>query len=109
MSTWDVGLFSCFSEPKICLVTWCCAPCQLAHQKAVVEGKECSVVDAILADCFFICFATMIRGKVREKYGIPGGCCGDCCTIYFCALCALVQQHNQLIAKGDKPAGCFMD
>ena len=36
------------------------------------------------------------RGNVRAAYAIPGDCCNDCCTVCFCASCALVQEAQQL-------------
>jgi hypothetical protein len=40
----------------------------------------------------------MTRGKVRVQKGIPGGTVGDCLTVWCCALCALVQEANEVDA-----------
>ncbi|KAH3721550.1 hypothetical protein DPMN_064479 [Dreissena polymorpha] len=37
-----------------------------------------------------------IRGKVRETKGIDGSFGGDCLMAWFCGLCALVQEANEL-------------
>lgn len=106
---WDVNLFECFADIKLCLVSWLCGVCQIAHQKAVVEGHECNMVDLLLSYCFPICCAVKVRGDIRAKYGIDGSLISDILTVWCCPLCAIVQQHRQLILKGDKPAGCLMD
>jgi Cys-rich protein (TIGR01571 family) len=56
-----------------------------------------------------ICTFFIVRQKIRTKYGIAGGFCGDCMSICFCSLCALSQQSRQMQAKGDKPAGICME
>eukprot|EP00998_Keelungia_sp_KM082_P012751 NODE_9137_length_526_cov_251.150376_g9114_i0.p2 GENE.NODE_9137_length_526_cov_251.150376_g9114_i0~~NODE_9137_length_526_cov_251.150376_g9114_i0.p2 ORF type:complete len:112 (+),score=24.20 NODE_9137_length_526_cov_251.150376_g9114_i0:73-408(+) len=106
---WDANLFECLADVKICLVSWCCGVCQLAHQKAVVEGHECGIGDLIITWLCAFCCAVKIRGAIRDKYGIGGSVLTDCLTVWLCGICALSQQHRQLILKGDKPAGCFMD
>jgi Cys-rich protein (TIGR01571 family) len=39
---------------------------------------------------------TIRRGEMREKYGIEGSCCGDCCTTFWCGCCALVQEEKEM-------------
>jgi len=110
MSHWDVELFDCFADCKVCVVSWVCMPCQLAYQKVAVEDAyPCGVGDAILPCLFPFCCAVSIRGKIRTKYGIEGGCMGDVCVLLFCGVCAVTQQTRQLSLKGAKPAGMFMD
>jgi hypothetical protein len=41
----------------------------------------------------------MKRGEIREKYGIEGSGCGDCCTSYWCLCCALIQQEKEVKAR----------
>ena len=36
------------------------------------------------------------RGQVREKYGIEGSGCGDCCTAFWCPCCAMVQNDKEV-------------
>ena len=109
MSEWSHSLFGCLEEPKMCVISWCCAPCQLSYQRAAVKGTECGPTDLIMVWCCPLCFACPIRCDIREKYGLAGSSMSDCCVMYFCGICSIVQQHRQLIAKGDKPQGCLMD
>jgi len=106
---WDTGLCDCFSDCKVFLVSWFCAPCQIAQQIATVEGRECSA-GLTIASCFFsLCCAIKARRLVREKYGIVGSGGSDCCTVFCCGLCAISQQTRQIRLRGDKPGGMFME
>eukprot|EP01079_Euglenida_sp_SAG-EU17-18_P003527 gene3527-biopygen49 len=43
-SPWETQLLECFSDARVFFIS-CCLPCaQLAHQKAVCEDKEFSIV-----------------------------------------------------------------
>lgn len=42
---------------------------------------------------FYVTFK--LRGAVRAKYGIPGGCCADFCTVALCPCCSAVQMAHQ--------------
>ncbi|KAL8561494.1 hypothetical protein ACOMHN_011176 [Nucella lapillus] len=42
-----------------------------------------------------------IRGKIRESKGIDGGFGNDCVMHIFCALCALVQEAQEV--EGQAP------
>jgi len=108
-ANWDVELCDCFSDIKVCLISWFCSPCQIAYQIAGVEGHECGISDGILPCLFPFCCAISVRGKIREKYGIQGSCMNDFCVVWLCGICAITQQTRQLQKKGVKPAGMFMD
>ena len=36
------------------------------------------------------------RGDVRDRYNIRGGTCGDCCSSWCCAPCALTQERREI-------------
>jgi len=44
------------------------------------------------------------RKKIREKFGLKGGCCGDCFRHCCCPCCALIQEEKEVIQRG-KGAG----
>eukprot|EP01012_Entosiphon_sulcatum_P022996 TRINITY_DN2797_c0_g1_i1.p2 TRINITY_DN2797_c0_g1~~TRINITY_DN2797_c0_g1_i1.p2 ORF type:complete len:138 (+),score=18.22 TRINITY_DN2797_c0_g1_i1:49-462(+) len=77
---WDTGLLECGADVKICLVSWCCGCCQVAHQRAALESRECSFGDSILVFLCPLCCQVKTRGEVREKYGIEGSALSDCCA-----------------------------
>merc|ERR1712002_745862 len=65
------------------------------------QGQDCfSLI------CGFVCpIIPMImnRGKVRERDGIEGNGCGDCCTVCCCPACAAIQLRKQVA-----PSGCVI-
>jgi len=109
MAGWDTGLFECFSDVKVLLLSWCCGVCQMAAQKATVEEHDCGVGDLIPVWCCGVCCFVSIRGKIREKYSIDGSCFVDLLTGLFCGVCAISQHTRQLRAKGAKPGGICME
>eukprot|EP01130_Rhizamoeba_saxonica_P005518 TRINITY_DN21_c0_g1_i3.p1 TRINITY_DN21_c0_g1~~TRINITY_DN21_c0_g1_i3.p1 ORF type:complete len:124 (+),score=17.52 TRINITY_DN21_c0_g1_i3:44-373(+) len=109
MSTWDTGLFDCFSNPKVCVISWFCGPCQGAYQMAGVEDRECTPVDLILMIFCGFCCIIKTRGLIRDKFGIEGSLVMDILHIWCCGICAISQQTRQLDIKGIKPAGFLMD
>lgn len=36
------------------------------------------------------------RGEIRNRYGIKGDSCGDCCATYWCLGCTMMQQDNEV-------------
>ncbi|KAK2159148.1 hypothetical protein LSH36_157g00022, partial [Paralvinella palmiformis] len=46
-----------------------------------------------VVDCISV---SMIRKKVREARGIPGGLCGDMINSWFCYFCVLVQTAQEV-------------
>ena len=39
------------------------------------------------------------RGEIRERFGIKGDGMGDCCSAYWCACCAVIQQEKEVQAR----------
>lgn len=108
MSDWDTGVFDCMIDPKICIVSLFCMPCQLAFQKSAIEEHECGILDLLWMLACGPCCGVMVRGKIRDKYGIDGSVVTDCLFFWLCSPCAVSQQTRQLDIKGLKPAGVFM-
>eukprot|EP01006_Ploeotia_vitrea_P048841 TRINITY_DN67281_c2_g2_i1.p1 TRINITY_DN67281_c2_g2~~TRINITY_DN67281_c2_g2_i1.p1 ORF type:complete len:116 (-),score=9.13 TRINITY_DN67281_c2_g2_i1:559-906(-) len=106
---WDTQLLECLFDSRVCIVSCFCAPCQLAHQKAIIENKECNPMDAMIIYFCAICCQVKIRQDVRMKYNIEGTLCSDICASLICGVCAVAQQHRQLQLKGDRPQGCLME
>eukprot|EP01123_Difflugia_compressa_P005000 TRINITY_DN16530_c0_g1_i1.p1 TRINITY_DN16530_c0_g1~~TRINITY_DN16530_c0_g1_i1.p1 ORF type:complete len:117 (-),score=14.85 TRINITY_DN16530_c0_g1_i1:131-481(-) len=109
MTEWETTLFDCFTDPKVLLVSWCCAPCQVSFQSATIEGRDCSILDLIIALFCGPCCAVSARGKIREKYGFEGSMMSDILAVWCCPLCAISQQTRQMEMRGDRPSGLFMD
>jgi hypothetical protein len=39
------------------------------------------------------------RTAIRNKYGIPGNNCTDCCVMAYCESCAFVQLQKEILAR----------
>ncbi|KAJ6491132.1 PLAC8-domain-containing protein [Mycena sanguinolenta] len=109
---WSHGLCGCFEDfGTCCYACWC--PC-IVHGKNTQRlghlnsngrpdgdgGSCCS------GSCFGYCLLASCglqwilqcsaRGDTRQRYGIDGGGCGDCCTTFCCSLCDLVQVSREI-------------
>lgn len=109
---WSHGLFDCFGScGTCCMAVWC--PC-------IVYGKNKQRLgnlsthgtprpgggDAIDGSCCVYCGLGLFgiawvlqigsRGETRNRYNIRGGTCGDCCSAWCCAPCALTQEHREI-------------
>ncbi|KAI8891811.1 hypothetical protein BC833DRAFT_533632 [Globomyces pollinis-pini] len=103
----DAGLFDCTSNMGTCALA-CFCPCVVygQNQAALKGGEGCGgagFLYTLLAafDCY-ACIGAHGRGNIREERGIEGGFLGDCVTHYFCAPCALTQEHAELVKAGKK-------
>ncbi|EAU82184.2 hypothetical protein CC1G_11374 [Coprinopsis cinerea okayama7 len=111
---WSNGLCSCCDEPGTCLLAWCC-PCivysRVKHRyehlatKGVPDpehgGDVCTsdcLIHAAVTSCVGLgwLFQMMNREKIRSRYSIRGGGCGDCLTACCCTPCELVQESREL-------------
>jgi Cys-rich protein (TIGR01571 family) len=97
---WTFGLFDCFSDPKNCIIGWCCWTMSTSktatHNSAYSE--DCSF---LLGFCAmlppFCCVSNAcIRNKIRKERGIEGACCSDCCIYMWCPCCARVQEVREV-------------
>lgn len=52
----------------------------------------------------FRLFVWRARAAIRGRYNVPGSCCGDCCTVYWCSCCAVAQMATHV--KSYKPGSC---
>lgn len=98
MTQFQHGLFGCFDNCTVCIITYFC-PCYTQGKISEKVGESC-ILHAILflvPIANLIC-ATIIRGKVRENRGIDGSVVSDCLAIWCCAPCALCQEANEVDA-----------
>ena len=99
---WQHGLFGCFDNCTICIVTYF-VPCYTAGKTAETVGESCLLCGLVqivpLAN--LIC-AINIRGKVRESKGIEGGIVTDLLAVWCCYLCAWAQAAQETSAFGNQ-------
>ena len=91
---WSNGLCGCCGDCGACCCAFFCPPCQF-HTSAARVGVACGCCLWFVPGLNYWCFAK-VRGKVRDKRNIPGGCVGDCCVHCLCHCCALAQESQEL-------------
>lgn len=100
MGEFQHGLFGCFSNLGVCVVTYF-VPCYTEGKIAEKVGDDCLTCGLIqlvpIANWYF---ATVIRGKVRNQKNIEGGFLKDCLLIWCCYCCALNQEALEVNALG---------
>lgn len=107
---WAASLCGCCTDSDVCCQTcWC--PCVTFGQITDIldEGQgSCCVQTAIYG---LLCvvgipclYSFMWRQKLRRKYRLEAGCCGDFCTHCCCGCCALSQEHSELRRRGLDPS-----
>ncbi|CAD2218186.1 ama1 protein [Angomonas deanei] len=94
---------------------WCCPCCQLSrvhnklkHNKAEMNVGICvgiSIGSILIGIVMLACICHQ-RKKIRERYGIKGNCCSDCCTAYCCGGCAIQQHLLEMSSMGEFPSAC---
>jgi len=96
MGEWANGLFGCFNNCGICIVTYF-VPCLTAGQTAEKVGESCFLYGFLsILGPIGIWSRAKIRGKVRETKGIDGSFGSDCIMHWFCGLCSLIQEAQEL-------------
>ena len=100
MASWSNDIFGCFSDLNLCLITYF-VPCYTTGKNAEAMGENC-----IMYGCFTFCgygviTDTMIRGKIREKYGIEGTFINDLMCHCCCPFCAIIQDALEIKAHGE--------
>jgi Cys-rich protein (TIGR01571 family) len=80
----------------ICMMT-CCCPCVQHGRNAEKLGDSCFVAGClVLIPAVQCCVIGSVRGRTREKYGIPGSFMEDCMLSWCCGGCVIVQTATQL-------------
>jgi len=109
---WSHGLCGCMGDCGTCIMAWC-FPCvvfgQVKKRYEHLNSKGfpdpnhggCCSCDCMLHACLLGCgfgwvMQMGVRGNIRGRYNIKGGCCGDCCSALFCTPCELVQESREL-------------
>ncbi|PAA79049.1 hypothetical protein BOX15_Mlig011077g1 [Macrostomum lignano] len=94
MSSFRHGLCGCFDDCGVALITYFC-PCYAFGKNAEAVGDSCCLCGCAYLFCPII-LGCIMRGKLREKQDIPGGCCSDLLTHFFCHMCALCQEGQEV-------------
>jgi Cys-rich protein (TIGR01571 family) len=96
---WEHGLFGCFGDCGTCILTFL-LPCVTAGQNAEKVGKSCCLYGCLSTlGCIGIYTRAVVRGEIRQMKSIEGSFGNDCVCHWFCGVCALVQEAQEL--KGE--------
>lgn len=107
---WTTDLCGCCSDCDLCCQTcWC--PCVSFGQITEVldEGRSSCFVQgtiyALLCTIGVPCvYSYRWRQRLRRKYMLEKGCCGDFCLHCCCGWCAICQEHRELQNRGLDPS-----
>ena len=91
---WSNGLCDCCGDCRHCLCAALC-PCCLFSQNAFRVGMPCGLILWFVPGVNFCC-CVWVRGKVRKRTHVEGGCLTDACVHACCHPCGLIQEARQL-------------
>ncbi|XP_059167088.1 uncharacterized protein LOC131949284 [Physella acuta] len=100
MANFQHGLFGCFDNIGLCLITYF-VPCYTFGKNAEAVGDSCLLCGLIyFVPIVDIVALVSVRGKIRESRNIEGNILTDLLSILCCHLCALVQEAQEVQAPG---------
>ncbi|KAJ0411840.1 hypothetical protein ATCC90586_002993 [Pythium insidiosum] len=77
------------------------------HGSKVVAGAAMAIWARLLSTAAALGYLLLIwqlRSKIRERFAIPGSCCGDLCASCCCSCCTIAQMATHV--KSYKPGSC---
>ncbi|CAL1540650.1 unnamed protein product [Lymnaea stagnalis] len=100
MTQFQHGLFGCFDNIGLCLITYF-VPCYTFGKNAEAVGDSCLLCGLItFVPVVNFVAMIMVRGKIRESRNIEGSLVSDILSIWCCTLCSLVQEAQEVQAPG---------
>lgn len=116
---WHYSLCVLCKEMDSCSESCCCLCCQLSRQCNMFMNnrREIHWPYCIIMTLMDLCtahmlvtwiFASQTRRLSRERYGISGSCCSDCCVGCWCRICSTQQVLLEMTVMNDFPgATCY--
>jgi len=92
-SDWKFGLFGCFGDMKLCLLTYLC-PCYAMGKNAEGVGEDCLLHG--LLSIVGLNFGPVVRWRLRHDKGIGGSMLMDVLVYMLCPWCAVVQEAREI-------------
>ena len=104
--SWSNGLCGCFGDLKLCIITYFC-PCitymNTASKVHNDDGKIKYCIYSIIPLLNLYCFCKTRQATVEQK-GIDEGAIVSLLLVWFCGLCALIQQAREVDPSGSSMA-----
>ena len=97
MADWKIGLFGCFSNLNLCLITFL-VPCITVGQIAEdtkTDEFACGALKSI-APIYSWFYIKELRDKVAEENGIEKeSCCNYFVKAWCCGICLIIQTGHE--------------
>nr|XP_033779285.1 cornifelin homolog A-like [Geotrypetes seraphini] len=95
---WSTGLCDCCDDLGVCCFAFWCLPCFMC--KTADDYGECICLPLLeILGGHGIAGPSVsmaMRSGVRERYGIKGSICDDCCIFCCCYSCAWCQMSREI-------------
>lgn len=98
MAEWKNGMFGCFGDFKVCILTFC-VPAYTVGKTSQYLGENCALM-GVLYCAGFGAVAPINRWRLRERLGIQGSMLEDVIYSTVCPCCAIVQEAREIEAQG---------
>ena len=97
-SAWQHSLFGCCNDKRLACMSLVC-PCITAGLNAADVDEPCllcGVLSVVACNQINIYSNAIIRGKIRDKFGVDGSAVEDYLISLFCLCCASIQQGQEI-------------
>lgn len=94
MSQFNSGIFSCFSDPRLCILTFCCPCYTLGRNAEAGLDEDCLLIGLLCAAG--INTSAVVRWRLREKDNLKGSMITDVLLHGFLPCCSLIQEAKHL-------------
>ena len=103
MGEFKHDLFGCFDNCGLCIIS-ALLPCYTVGKTAEAVGSSCVLYG--LGYIFGRCIVGgILRGKIRRQNNISGSTLNDFLTHWCCALCAVVQDNQEVCGNAAAASG----
>jgi len=101
MGEWVSGVFGCFNNIGLCVITFC-APCYTFGKNAAALGEDCLMCGLLMCFCPYVAYGAqmVMRTKLRERRGIDGSLMMDLFWTALCPCCTIIQEAVEIEAMG---------